>query len=136
MCAYDFHFQRIKQLQPGSNWQRWAYQVGKPLPSVTWWRESVLLDDTYTVTPHGVVRNELEILSLKRHDLMAVFTCQASNNNFSQPALAAVTVDMNCKYSHYSMTKSSASNKCPINPARYNIFFTCCFVGYVARADT
>ncbi|GFY37501.1 uncharacterized protein TNIN_329981 [Trichonephila inaurata madagascariensis] len=70
--------------------------LGKPLPSVTWWRESVLLDDTYTVTPHGVVRNELEILSLKRHDLMAVFTCQASNNNFSQPALAAVTVDMNC----------------------------------------
>ncbi|CAL1288955.1 unnamed protein product, partial [Larinioides sclopetarius] len=70
-------------------------EEGKPLPSVTWWRESVLLDDTYTVTPHGVVRNELEILSLKRHDLMAVFTCQASNNNFSQPAVAAVTVDMN-----------------------------------------
>nr|XP_042894831.1 neural cell adhesion molecule 2-like [Parasteatoda tepidariorum] len=70
-------------------------EEGKPLPSVTWWRESVLLDDTYTVTPHGVVRNELEIQSLKRHDLMAVFTCQASNNNFSQPAIAAVTVDMN-----------------------------------------
>ncbi|GFT32791.1 uncharacterized protein NPIL_328511, partial [Nephila pilipes] len=89
----------------------------KPLPSVTWWRESVLLDDTYTVTPHGVVRNELEILSLKRHDLMAVFTCQASNNNFSQPALAAVTVDMNCKYSLYSMNEHLVPlrYKCPIN---------------------
>ncbi|GFR14695.1 nephrin, partial [Trichonephila clavata] len=81
-------------------------EEGKPLPSVTWWRESVLLDDTYTVTPHGVVRNELEILSLKRHDLMAVFTCQASNNNFSQPALAAVTVDMNCKYPQFSKFRS------------------------------
>ncbi|RWS12225.1 nephrin-like protein, partial [Dinothrombium tinctorium] len=68
---------------------------GKPRPSVTWWRESVLLDDSYEVSEKGATRNELEIPSLQRHDLMAVFTCQASNNNISMPASADVTVDLN-----------------------------------------
>lgn len=71
---------------------------GKPRPSLTWWRESVLLDDDYEVTTKGSVRNELEIQSLQRHDLMAVFTCQASNNNISIPASSSVTVDLNCKW--------------------------------------
>ncbi|CAL1283698.1 unnamed protein product [Larinioides sclopetarius] len=68
---------------------------GKPTPSLTWWRESVLLDDSYEVSPEGVVRNEIEITSLQRHDLMAVFTCQASNNNITVPVSKYVTVDMN-----------------------------------------
>ncbi|GFQ74970.1 ig-like domain-containing protein [Trichonephila clavata] len=70
---------------------------GKPTPSLTWWRESVLLDDSYEVSPEGVVRNEIEITSLQRHDLMAVFTCQASNNNLTVPVSKYVTVDMNNK---------------------------------------
>ncbi|KAI1287422.1 Neural cell adhesion molecule 2 [Halotydeus destructor] len=70
-------------------------QGGKPRPSVTWWRESVLLDDTYEVTAKGTTRNDLEIPSLQRHDLMAVFTCQASNNNISAPVSSQVTVDLN-----------------------------------------
>ncbi|GBL85764.1 Nephrin [Araneus ventricosus] len=68
---------------------------GKPTPSLTWWRESVLLDDSYEVSSEGVVRNEIEITSLQRHDLMAVFTCQASNNNITVPVSKYVTVDMN-----------------------------------------
>ena len=76
---------------------------GKPTPSVTWWRESVLLDDSYEVITEPkenvLVRNQLIIGSLQRHDLMAVFTCQASNNNFTQPATSAVSVDLNCKLS-------------------------------------
>ncbi|XP_054163059.1 kin of IRRE-like protein 3 isoform X2 [Oppia nitens] len=69
---------------------------GKPTPSLTWWRESVLLDDSFEVmTNGGTVRNELEIQSLQRHDLMAVFTCQASNNNISMPTYSAVSVDLN-----------------------------------------
>ncbi|XP_054717206.1 hemicentin-2-like isoform X2 [Uloborus diversus] len=68
---------------------------GKPTPTLTWWRESVLLDDSYEVSSEGVVRNEIEITSLQRHDLMAVFTCQASNNNLTVPVSKYVTVDMN-----------------------------------------
>ncbi|XP_054719187.1 synaptogenesis protein syg-2-like [Uloborus diversus] len=70
---------------------------GQPLPAVTWWRESVLLDDSYDVIKDDHIRNELLISTLQRHDLMAVFTCQASNNNVSLPASASVTVDMNCQ---------------------------------------
>lgn len=76
--------------------------AGQPTPSVTWWRESVLLDDTYDIMSNGVIRNELLISSLQRHDLMGVFTCQASNNNVSVPSSASVTVDMNCKYLYCS----------------------------------
>ncbi|GFQ74675.1 uncharacterized protein TNCT_628081 [Trichonephila clavata] len=81
--------------------------LGQPIPTVTWWRESVLLDDTYDILPNGVIRNELLISSLQRHDLMAVLSCQASNNNVSLPMSSSVTVDMNCKYNHHgSLLKS------------------------------
>lgn len=72
---------------------------GKPRPTLTWWRESVLLDDSYEITGSGTTRNELEIQALQRHDLMAVFSCQASNNNISAPVYSQVTVDLNCKSS-------------------------------------
>lgn len=75
---------------------------GDPTPTVTWWRETVLLDDIPdpVTTPSGtvVVRNQLVIPALQRHHLMAVLTCQASNNNISLPATASVTVDINCKF--------------------------------------
>ena len=72
---------------------------GKPRPSLTWWRESALLDDSSELTGSGGLRNQLDIVSLQRHDLMAVFTCQASNNNISAPLASSVTVDLNCESS-------------------------------------
>ncbi|GIY07798.1 nephrin [Caerostris extrusa] len=75
--------------------ESWHGGHRKPTPHLTWWRESVLLDDSYEVSTEGVVRNEIEITSLQRHDLMAVFTCQASNNNITVPVSKYVTVDMN-----------------------------------------
>lgn len=80
---------------------------GKPKPELKWLRENVILDDTYEYisgsnrpsgrvpAPEFVVRNELEIKSLARHDLMALLTCSASNNNISAPLTQSVTVDMN-----------------------------------------
>ena len=83
---------------------------GKPAPSVTWWRESVLLDDTYEQTVSGnAIRNELELPSLQRHDLMAVFTCQASNNNISMPTYSTVSVDLNCK-KHFQYIRPEISD--------------------------
>ncbi|KAH6930703.1 hypothetical protein HPB50_017354 [Hyalomma asiaticum] len=66
-----------------------------PPPVVTWWRESFLLDDQYNVTSQGISRNELLLPSLGRNDLMATFTCLATNNNISFPVSASVTVDLN-----------------------------------------
>lgn len=74
---------------------------GSPSPSVTWWRDSLLLDDTYYITTQGSVRNEITLLRLRRIDLMAVITCQASNNNMTTPTASYVTLDLNCKYFLY-----------------------------------
>ncbi|XP_076366982.1 neural cell adhesion molecule 2-like isoform X1 [Tachypleus tridentatus] len=68
---------------------------GKPLPSVSWWRESVLLDDTYEIISNNIVKNALVIPTLERQHLMATFSCQALNNNQSLPQTSTVTVDMN-----------------------------------------
>ncbi|XP_022245134.1 hemicentin-1-like isoform X2 [Limulus polyphemus] len=70
---------------------------GKPRPSLTWWREYTILDDDYSFTPEDVVKNDLKISELKRHDLLTVFTCQASNNNITVPSASAVTLDLNLK---------------------------------------
>lgn len=70
---------------------------GRPPPQVTWWRDSMLLDNSYEVTSLGIVRNDLVIQSLSRNDFNAVFTCQGSNNNITQPASTNITVDMNLK---------------------------------------
>ncbi|XP_022253980.1 synaptogenesis protein syg-2-like, partial [Limulus polyphemus] len=70
---------------------------GKPRPSVTWWREYSILDDDYAFTPEDVVKNQLKITELKRHDLLAILTCQASNNNITVPSSSAVTLDLNLK---------------------------------------
>ncbi|XP_054713711.1 hemicentin-2-like [Uloborus diversus] len=67
---------------------------GKPSPSVTWWKDSILLDDSYQVHSQ-VVHNELVVDSLDRNDLHSAYYCQASNNNISEPTVSSVTVDMN-----------------------------------------
>ncbi|XP_022238176.1 neural cell adhesion molecule 2-like isoform X2 [Limulus polyphemus] len=68
---------------------------GSPMPAVTWWRESVVLDNNYSLEDEGLTVNELKISSLSRHDLMAAFTCCASNNKVSSPLSSTVTLDMN-----------------------------------------
>ncbi|XP_022258478.1 synaptogenesis protein syg-2-like isoform X2 [Limulus polyphemus] len=70
---------------------------GKPRPSLTWWREYTLLDDDYIFISEDVVKNTLKITELKRHDLLAILTCQASNNNITVPSSCAVTLDLNVK---------------------------------------
>ncbi|XP_076304629.1 uncharacterized protein LOC143222244 [Tachypleus tridentatus] len=68
---------------------------GDPTPTVTWWKDSSLLDDDYYVTPGGAVRNELLINRLQRDFLMSVLTCEASNSNLSMPVSKSVTLDLN-----------------------------------------
>ncbi|XP_022237590.1 hemicentin-2-like [Limulus polyphemus] len=70
---------------------------GIPIPTVTWWRETILLDDTAIKKRIGPIVNEMSIPMLKRHHLMATFTCVTSNNNISSPLSTVVTVDMNFK---------------------------------------
>ncbi|XP_022256925.1 hemicentin-2-like, partial [Limulus polyphemus] len=68
---------------------------GVPSPNVSWWRESVLLDDTFKIIKAGTVTNELLIPSLQRHDLMAAYSCRVSIYNLTSSFSSTVTVDMN-----------------------------------------
>ncbi|XP_054717865.1 nephrin-like [Uloborus diversus] len=70
---------------------------GSPTPSVTWWRDSVLLDDSYHITTQGSVRNDMTLVRLRRADLSAIFTCQAANNNLTVPVANSVTLDLNLR---------------------------------------
>ncbi|KAF8777075.1 Kin of IRRE-like protein 2 like protein [Argiope bruennichi] len=70
---------------------------GSPSPSVTWWRDSVLLDDSYHITTQGYVRNNITLIRLKRSDLSAIFTCQAANNNLTVPTSNSVALDLNLR---------------------------------------
>jgi hypothetical protein len=55
-------------------------------------------DEVYS-HPGEVKHNQLIVPELKRSDLHAVYTCEASNNNISQPVRASVTIEMNREYS-------------------------------------
>nr|XP_027203563.1 probable serine/threonine-protein kinase DDB_G0282963 isoform X1 [Dermatophagoides pteronyssinus] len=70
---------------------------GKPSPSVNWYQANRLIDSTYTIGPHGLVRNELNIRNLNRSDFMSILTCRASNNNVTEPISATVILDMNLR---------------------------------------
>ncbi|XP_033191578.1 nephrin isoform X3 [Bombus vancouverensis nearcticus] len=71
---------------------------GRPEPKVRWWRGEMLLDskDEPGEFP-SLRRNALIVRELSRADLHAVFTCQASNNNISQPVSASVAIEMHLK---------------------------------------
>ncbi|XP_048266603.1 carcinoembryonic antigen-related cell adhesion molecule 5 isoform X2 [Bombus terrestris] len=70
----------------------------RPEPKVRWWRGEMLLDskDEPGEFP-SLRRNALIVRELSRADLHAVFTCQASNNNISQPVSASVAIEMHLK---------------------------------------
>lgn len=70
---------------------------GRPPPSVTWWRGSTLVDEKFAMTPLDVVRNELVVNRLQRTDLLATFTCRASNTNLTLPRSSSVTINMNLR---------------------------------------
>ncbi|XP_076336751.1 synaptogenesis protein syg-2-like isoform X2 [Tachypleus tridentatus] len=75
-----------------------CYAVGgKPIPSVTWWMQSVLVDNVYGLTVSGNVRNDLILEKLSRDDFMINLTCRASNSNHTSTVSASVTIDMNLR---------------------------------------
>ena len=75
-----------------------ALFLGDPMPEVTWWRDSHLIDTSYESTFSGTVQNTLSVPQISRDDLGATLSCQASNNNVSAPATAKVTIDLKCKF--------------------------------------
>lgn len=70
--------------------------AGKPRPTVTWWKDYRLIDESYFYDAEdNLVKNVLEIEALTRDDLLSVIVCQASNNNITVPNPVSVTLDLN-----------------------------------------
>ncbi|XP_017756216.1 PREDICTED: uncharacterized protein LOC108547976 [Eufriesea mexicana] len=71
---------------------------GQPEPKLRWWRGEMLLasQDEPGELP-SVYTNTLIVRELSRADLHAVFTCQASNNNISQPVSTSVAIELHLK---------------------------------------
>ncbi|CAM1320456.1 Uncharacterised protein g7488 [Pycnogonum litorale] len=70
---------------------------GKPTPIVKWWRGLNLLKTESEVGPGGVIRTELILDKLRRDQQDSRFTCEATNNNITQPPSTDITLDMNFK---------------------------------------
>ncbi|XP_014470591.1 PREDICTED: hemicentin-1-like isoform X2 [Dinoponera quadriceps] len=94
---------------------------GRPEPKVRWWRGETLLDskDEPGEFP-SLRRNTLVVHELSRADLHAVFDCQASNNNISQPVSTSVAIEMHLKPLSVTILSSehaplSANRKYDIN---------------------
>nr|XP_018907738.1 PREDICTED: nephrin [Bemisia tabaci]XP_018907739.1 PREDICTED: nephrin [Bemisia tabaci] len=88
---------------------------GKPKPSVIWWRGEAMVDSSDSETAYPDVKdNQLTISRLNRSDLGAVYTCQASNNNISQPLSASVSIEMHFK----PLSASILSSRQPLSVDR------------------
>lgn len=70
---------------------------GKPRPTLFWWKDYTIIDDTFEYKSKDETTNDLVINSLARHHLLSVFTCQAVNNNITIAASASITIDLNLK---------------------------------------
>eukprot|EP00094_Tigriopus_californicus_P006982 TCALIF_06722-PB protein Name:"Similar to Nphs1 Nephrin (Rattus norvegicus)" AED:0.15 eAED:0.15 QI:0/0.73/0.56/0.93/0.46/0.5/16/48/873 len=88
---------------------------GDPVPQVTWWRDSHLLDSSYETTFSQTVQNTLTIDKVSRKDLGAILTCQASNNNISIPVSTRVTVDLKFRPSRVRIL----TKKEPLSAGKY-----------------
>ncbi|KAJ3638861.1 hypothetical protein MTP99_002191 [Tenebrio molitor] len=70
----------------------------KPLPTVTWFRNDVMVSNVSIALPSGGtthVRSELRITGLGRRDVHSELTCQALNNPKTAPLASTLHVDMN-----------------------------------------
>ena len=52
--------------------------AGSPAPSVTWWKDGSVYDDSYELSPtlEATVANTMRFAQLSREDQGAKFTCQ------------------------------------------------------------
>ena len=73
------------------------FVLGEPLPTVLWYLDRDVIDDSYQQTFEGTVKNGLTIGKLERKHTLSKLRCSASNNNITRPVESSVTLKMLCK---------------------------------------
>ena len=71
------------------------------MPSVRWYMDDKLLDETYQQTFEGVVKNDLTIRRLERVHTQSKLRCLASNNNLTRPVETSLQLKMLCKFDFF-----------------------------------
>ena len=113
-----WHFPSLPRSQISDNFRpNWIlakfyifHLAGSPAPQLNWWREHALIDGSYENNePHKTV-NTLLLNDLGREDLHSILTCQASNNNISNPVSTSVKIDMHCESDMHCDCESEKSD--------------------------
>ncbi|XP_046971664.1 nephrin-like [Vanessa cardui] len=70
---------------------------GDPRPSLIWYLENTVIDDSYELQNGGVTVNNLTFPSIGRQHLNARLICQASNTNLAPPQAKLLILDINLR---------------------------------------
>ncbi|CAH4036390.1 unnamed protein product [Pieris brassicae] len=70
---------------------------GNPRPSLIWYLENTIIDETFEEEDNGVTSNALTFPRLGRQHLNARLSCQASNTNLSPPPSKVIILNINLR---------------------------------------
>nr|XP_027202323.1 uncharacterized protein LOC113796284 [Dermatophagoides pteronyssinus] len=116
---------------------------GKPRPLLYWYRNNQLIDDQWTITAQGIVRNELFIPKLQRNDQGSLLSCQSlfnvSNESISEMfetkiSSPATTTTMTTTTTNSAIQSSSWNPRDP-DQIRQAMLANHLFVGHILDDD-
>lgn len=69
--------------------------TGRPRPSVTWYLDNTVVDESFEQRPDGVTVNRMTLPNVGRQHQNARLVCRASNTNLSPPNTKVLILDVN-----------------------------------------
>lgn len=71
--------------------------AGKPKPSLIWYLDNTVIDESFEQRSDGVTVNHLSYPNIGRQHVNARFVCIASNTNLMPPNSKVLVIDVNRK---------------------------------------